>query len=255
MSATTIKTPTNHRPLLAAVAMLVLALGAGLYFSGVWPRTAAQVVRESVTQPLGAATRADVEIAIGIGRLHIGALSQPGALVAGEIAYPDQNHVTRAFAIDGDTATFKLREQDSQANNLVKYDNDAAIWALRLTPATPMRLTLEAGVGESMIDLSQLLVTDLTLDTGIGNTTLTLPREGQVQAHVEGSVGNTTIRVPAGVAVRLNTEGGLGNIEFPDAYASQGKVHVSPGYATAANRVELTVSRGIGNIVIQQISE
>jgi hypothetical protein len=255
MSATTMKTPTNHRPLLVAVVMLVLALGAGLYFSGVWPRTSAQVVHESVSQPLGAATRADVEIAMGMGRLHIGALSQPGALVMGEIAYPDQNRVTRTFAIDGDTATFKLREQDSQANNLVKYENDAAIWALRLTPATPMRLTLEAGVGDSMIDLSQLLVTNLTLATGIGNTTLTLPRQGHLQAHVEGGVGNTTIRIPAGVGVRLNTEGGIGNVEFPDAYVSQGKVHVSPGYATVANRVELTISRGIGNITIQQISE
>jgi hypothetical protein len=255
MSATTMKTPTNHRPLLAAAVLLVLALGAGLYFSGVWPRTAAQVVRESVSQPLGAATHADVEIAMGIGRLQIGALSQPGALVAGEIAYPDQNHVTRTFAIDGDTATFKLREQDSQANNLVKYHNDAAIWALRLTPATPMRLTLEAGVGENTIDLAQLHVTELDLKTGIGTTTLTLPRQGLVQVQIESGVGNTTIRVPAGVGVRLNTEGGVGNVEFPDAYASHGNMHVSPGYETSPNRVDLTINTGIGNVTIQQISE
>ena len=135
-------------------------------------------------------TRADVEIAMGIGRLQIGALDQPDALVAGEITYPDQNRVVRSFAIDGDTATFKLREQDSQSNNLVKYQNDAAIWALRLTPATPMRLTLEAGVGENTIDLARLLVTDLMLHTGIGNTTLTLPRQGLVQAQIESGVGN-----------------------------------------------------------------
>src|SRR5215207_5616077 len=255
MSATTVKTPTNHRPLLAAAVMLVLALGAGLYFSGVWPRTAAQVVREAISQPLGAATHADVEIAMGIGRLQIGALSQPGALVAGEIAYPDQNRVTRTFAIDGDTATFKLREQDSQANNLVKYKNDAAIWALQLTPATPMRLTLEAGVGENTIDLARLLVTDLTLHTGIGSTTLTLPRQGQVQAQIESGVGETIIRVPAGVAVRLAISGGIGNTQFPDTYTQQGQVYVSPGYATAANRVDLTISRGIGDIIIQPIGE
>ena len=140
MSVTTMKTPTTHRPLLVAV-VLVLALGAGLYFSSVWPSTTAQVVREPVSQPLGAATRADVTIAIGIGQLRVGALDQPGALVAGAIAYPNGNHVTRDFAVRDDTATFVLREQDSQANNLVKYQNDAAIWDLRLTPATPMRLT------------------------------------------------------------------------------------------------------------------
>jgi Cell wall-active antibiotics response 4TMS YvqF len=246
--------PTNRRPLLVLV-LLVLALGAGLYFTGLWPRTAAQIVRESVSQQLGAATRADVEVAIGIGQLHISALDQPGALVAGDIAYSDQNRVTRTFAIDGDTATFTLREQDSQATNLLTYQNDAAIWDLRLSPTTPIHLTLEAGVGESMIDLSQLRVTDLTLDTGIGNTTLTLPREGQVQAQIEGGVGNTTIRVPAGVGVRLHIERGMGDIAFPNTYMSQGKTYVSPAYATATNRIDLTVSRGIGNITIQQINE
>ena len=248
--------PTNRRPLLIAVALvLALALGAGLYFTGAWPHTAAQVVRESVTQPLGAATHADVEIAIGMGRLQIGALDQPGALIAGEIAYPDQNRVTRAFAIDGDTATFKLREQDSQANNLVKYHNDAAIWNLRLTPATPMHLTLEAGVGENTIDLAELLVTDLTLKTGIGNTTLTLTRQGQLHAIIEGGVGNTIIRIPAGVALHVKNNAGLGELNLPHNYWRQGDVAVSPGYETSPNRVDLTINTGIGNVTIQQISE
>jgi hypothetical protein len=254
MSATTMNAPTNRRPLLV-VLLLVLSLGAGLYFTGLWPRTAAQVVRESVSQQLGTATSADVEIAIGLGQLHISALDQPGALVAGEIAYPDQNSVTRAFAIDGDTATFKLREQDSQANNLVKYENDAAIWNLRLARTTPIHLTLEAGVGEHTVDLARLLVTDLMFHTGIGSTTLTLPRQGQVQAQIESGVGETTIRVPAGVAIRLNISDGVGDIKVPDTLTRQGNLYVSPGYATAPNRVDLTVSHGIGNVTIQQISE
>src|SRR5207253_1595911 len=106
MSVTTMKQPTTYRPLLVVVA-LVLVLGAGLYFTGNWSVTSVPIVREPISQPLGAASRADVEIAIGMGRLQIGALEQPGTLIAGEIAYPNQNHVTRAFAIAGDTATFK----------------------------------------------------------------------------------------------------------------------------------------------------
>jgi hypothetical protein len=254
MSTTTMKPPTTYRPLLVVLA-LVLVLGTGLYFTGNWPVASVPLVREPVNQPLGAATRADVTIGIGMGRLQIGALDQPGALVAGEIAYPSQNSVTRTSAIDGDTATYKLREQDSQANNLVKYQNDAATWDLRLNSATPMRLTLEAGVGENTIDLAQLHVTELDLQTAIGRTTLTLPRQGQVQAHVENGVGETIIRIPAGVAVRLAVSGGIGNLRFPDSYAPQGKQYVSPGYATATNRVDLTVTRGIGDITIQQISE
>jgi hypothetical protein len=57
-----------------------------------------------------------------------------------------------------------------------------------------------------------------------------------------GGVGNTTIRIPAGVAVHLTIDAGGGHVRFPDAYVQQGDVYVSPGFASAANRVDLTVS-------------
>src|SRR5262245_12810906 len=136
MSVTTMNRTTTRRPLLI-VAAIVLALGVGLYLSGSW-RTA-QVVRDSISQPLGTSKSADVTIAMGIGRLRIAELSEPGNLIAGEIAYPDTNHVDRTYEMRGDTAAFTLHEQDSQRNNLVKYRNDDAIWDLKLAPATPMR--------------------------------------------------------------------------------------------------------------------
>jgi hypothetical protein len=52
MSATTMKAPTRYRPLLIATA-IVLALGADLYFSGNWPRMAAQLVHEPVSSRAG----------------------------------------------------------------------------------------------------------------------------------------------------------------------------------------------------------
>jgi hypothetical protein len=233
MNVTTMNRPTTSRPLLIAAALAV-ALGAGLWLSGVWPRANMPIVHEPVSQPLDAATRADVRIAIGVGNLRIAALDQPSTLIAGEIAYPEANRVERTFAVRGDTATFTLREQDSQRNSLVKYRNDDAIWNLRLTPAAPMRLTIEAGVGEATLDLTQLNLTDLELTTGIGTTTLTLPRQGRVQAHIEGGVGSVDVR---------------GN------YQRQGNTYSSPNFDTAANRVDLTVSNGIGTISIQQIGE
>jgi hypothetical protein len=216
---------------------------------------AAQVVRERVSQPLGAAKSADVTIAMGVGRLRIAEHSQLGDLIAGEIAYPQTNRVDRTFAMRGDTAAFTLQEQDSQRNDLVKYRNDDAVWDLKLTPATPMRLTIEAGVGESTLDLTRLKLTDLDLKTGIGSTTLTLPRQGHVQAHVEGGVGNTTIRIPPGVAVRIALEAGIGKVEVLGTYQRQGDTYISPGFDSAANRVDLTASSGIGTITIQQIGE
>jgi hypothetical protein len=254
MSVTTMKAPNTRRPFLIAAA-IVVALGVGLWFSGIWLGMGAQLVHKPVSQPLGAAARADVTIAMGVGQLRIGALDQPSNLIAGDISYSDRSSVDPSFALRGDTASFTLREQDSQANSLFKDSDDAAVWDLRLNPATPMRLTLETGVGNGTIDLALLHVAELDLKTGIGTTTLTLPGQGQVQARISGGVGNTAIVIPAGVAVRLSIDTGVGNVNFPDSYRHEGNVYVSPDFATATNRVDLTASSGIGNITIKQINE
>jgi hypothetical protein len=251
MSVTILERPATLRPLLIAV--VVVVVGIGLYLSVGW-RTV-HIVRATISQPLGAATSADVTIAMAIGRLQLGALDQPGDLIAGQIAYPEVNRVDRAFAVSGDTASFTLREQDSQRNSLVKYRDDDAIWDLSVATGTPMRLRIEAGIGESVLDLARLNLTERELQTGIGTTTLTLPQSGQAQARVIGGVGNTTIRVPAGVALRLTTDAGIGGVDVRGNYQRQGNRYVSPGYDTAANRVELAVSSGVGTITIDQISE
>jgi hypothetical protein len=243
---------TTRRPLLI-VAAVVVALGLGLYVSGGLRTT--QVTHESISQPLGAAKSADVTIAMGVGRLQIGALEQPGELVAGEIAYPEANRVDRAFAMRGDTASFTLREEDSQRNTLFKYRDDDAIWDLGLAPATPTRLTIEAGVGQSTLDLAQLNVTELDLKTGVGQTTLTLPSQGHVRAHVEGGVGTTTIHIPAGVAARITLDTGLSQVNLRGNYQREGKSYISPNYDTATNRVDLTASTGVGNMTIEQIGQ
>jgi len=250
MNVTTMNRTTTHRPLLIA-AVVAVALGIGLWFWG----ASAPIIHDAISQPLGTAARADVEIAPRVGQLRIGALPQPGELIAGEIAYRDRNRVVHDFAVRGDTATFKLREQDGQANSLIKRSDDAILWDLRLNPAVPMRLTIATDVGNGTIDLAQLHITDLDLTTSVGITTLTLPRQGQVQANVRSGVGSLTIRIPAGVAVRIESSAGLGAVSVSGDYRRQGDVYVSPNFDTAANRIDLHATSGIGGITIEPISE
>jgi hypothetical protein len=254
MNSTTMHRTTSHRPLvLAATVVVILTVGIWLWNSG--SASNAGVTHDAISQPRGAATSADVEIAMSVGEVRIGALDESTNLIAGDIEYPDLNSVERRFTVRGDTASFTLREQDNRASNLIRFRNSGSSWNLRLSPDVPLRLKLENGIGEANIDLAQLKVFDLSLDNGIGSTTLTLPRQGKVQARVSRSVGETTIRVPSGVAVRLKVDGGLGNVKVPPTYWQQENMYVSPDYDTATNRVDLTASSGIGDITIQHISE
>jgi hypothetical protein len=254
MNATTMKRTTTRRPLLI-VAALVVALGAGLYFSGIWP-VDARIIHDTISQPVGEATRADVSMTLDLGRLRLGALDQqPGNLIAGDIAHREQRPVVQTFAVSGDTATFTLRQQGGSATSMIKQGDDAVLWDLRLNPATPIHLVIETGAGEGAIDLTELQITDLDFKTGVGTTTLTLPRAGQVRARVSSDVGNMTIRVPTGVAVRIEASAGLGDIDVSGNYRRQGDSYVSPDFDSAANRIELHASSGIGSITIQPVSE
>jgi hypothetical protein len=255
MSATTIPQTSTRRPLLVIGALVLIAILVGLWGMRLWRGGFVTFTREPVSQQLGTATQAEVEIGMGVGQLRIGALDEPGALVVGQISYPEHNRVERSFTLDGDTARFSLREYDSQARSLVKSNYGDAVWDLRLAPATPLRLTLETGVGEGKFDLSRLHVTDLTLKAGVGSIALTLPNEGHVQAQVSGGIGETTIRVPKGVAMRVMADVGIGGIQIPDGLVKRGGAYVSPDYETATNRVDLAVESGIGAITIVQASE
>jgi hypothetical protein len=245
MSTTTVK-PITRRLLLA------LLLLASLFLSvACWSRPI-QIVHEAVDQPLDAATRAEVDIALSVGLLHIGALEQPDVLIRGDIAYPKQSRVVRKFAVSDDTATFTLREDDSRRTVLDDV-NDAPVWNLRLNQMTPLRLRVETGVGENTLDLSRLHITELDLKSGVGATTIMLPRQ-VMRAELSGGIGSTTVVIPAGVPVRVESSVGLGNITVPATYRQEGQSYVSPASDTTA-RIELTVNGGIGSITIQQGSE
>jgi hypothetical protein len=54
------------------------------------------------------------------------------------------------------------------------------------------------------------------------------------------------------VAVRIASGAGLGQVRVQGDYPRQDKLYRSPNYETAANRVDLRVSAGIGRITITQ---
>jgi cell wall-active antibiotic response 4TMS protein YvqF len=235
------------------VALLMLAaLVAVVWVSGAWLGGGSPLASDSISQPLGAARRGDVDIGMGAGTLNIGALNESDNLVEGLIATGRGERVVRDFAIDGDTATFKLRSE--WAFPFGDRGGDRIEWNLLLNRNVPLRLHVSTGAGEAALDLARLQITRLDVNTGVGKTTLTLPRQGQVQARLSGGVGEATVIIPAGVAARVEATAGLGQVSVIGSYQREGKVYTSPGYDSAANRVDLVVSGGVGSITVRQES-
>jgi len=72
-----------------------------------------------------------------------------------------------------------------------------------------MALQVSTGVGESVLDLSGLQVTDLDVNSGVGQTRVTLPAQGRVSAKVSGGVGQLIVTIPDGMAARVHASAGL----------------------------------------------
>ncbi|HJW88745.1 MAG TPA: hypothetical protein VJ565_04625, partial [Dehalococcoidia bacterium] len=75
---------------------------------------------------------------------------------------------------------------------------------------------------------------------------------GTTVAEVNAGAARVSISIPQGVAARIKSEAGLGLfIVDTSRFPKVGDIYESPGYATATNRVDLTVKSGVASIDIR----
>jgi hypothetical protein len=245
----------GRRSALASLLVVVILLGAlawAVQSSGAWLSGGTPMPGETISQPLGAATRADIEIRMGAGTLRLGALEDSGKLIAGTIGRWRGEQLIHDYTVSGDTATFKLRSQTRAWFPFQRGQDNQALWDLRLNPDVPTHLQIDAGAGVTTLDLARLRLTRLTVNTGVGQTTIMLPRQGRLEARINGGIGQTTITIPAGIAARIEANTGIGQVHVNGNFERQDRYYTSPGYATADQRIDINVDGGIGGITIQQ---
>ena len=130
---------------------------------------------------------------------------------------------------------------------------DPATWDLALNREVPISLKVSTGVGKATLDLTGLQLTGLDVNSGVGQTIVTMPAQGRFAAKIDAGVGEVIVQVPTGMAARIHVTSGLGSVVMPTGYARDGDWYVSPGYATATNRIDLDISGGVGRIAVEEI--
>ncbi len=126
-------------------------------------------------------------------------------------------------------------------------------WDFRLTDAIPLDMRLHTGAGEARIDLSTLRVQKLTLETGASSTIITLPaKAGFTNVDVHAGAASVVLQVPQGVAGRITMKSGLVGTNIDNGrFPFNGTTYETPGYDSAANRVEIRVEAGVGSIEVK----
>jgi len=117
----------------------------------------------------------------------------------------------------------------------------------------PLSLVVNAGAGEFVMDLHDVRTTDARLSVGASSTTVVLPRPtGDVPIRIDGGASSVVIEIPADVEARITVTGGLvssGSIN-PRATKS-GNVIETAGYATAKDRVTVSVNGGASSVSVR----
>jgi hypothetical protein len=226
----------------------LICLGLWILFGNLLGRRSAGETRQ-VTIPLEGATSARVKIAHGAGRLSLDSRVAPGELLTGSFAGGVQYKLDRSES----EVKVKLRVPDNAFPFFNWGWSHGIDWTIGLSSDIPLSLEVGTGANESILDLTDLRVTELQLHTGASATKVSLPANaGYTRITCEGGAAGLELRVPSNVAARIRYRGGLSSINVSASrFPRSGDGYQSPDYDTAANKVDIDVQMGVGSVDIR----
>lgn len=197
-----------------------------------------EVETAELVEPLNGATSSTIKVNFSVGRANVVALdANSDNLFEGNITYVGEYE----FNVSGTTdRKVSLRQKGRFPKGFGRMFSNSQdlVWNIALSQAAPHHLRLAGGVGETDIDLTNLIVETLKLETGVGKVTLTLPiQDKPIRANVSGGVGKTDVIIPAGVAGEVDINGGVGAVD----------VVVAPNTA-----IRVEADSGLGGITLPE---
>ena len=172
-----------------------------------------EVKSAELSAPREGATSARIEIDFSVGSASVTALAADSdKLFEAQINYIGEY----AFEISGGAErVVSLRQKGRFPRDIGRIigKHKDLHWDIGLAPNLPYQLSMKGGIGETDIDLSNLLVDAIKLETGVGKVVLTLPAQDKsFAASIDGGVGKTDVVIPAGSGGKLNVSGGVGEV-------------------------------------------
>lgn len=200
--------------------------------------------------PLNGASRAQVTLKHGAGRLGVRAGTDPNLLFAGTFA----GGVDKKASYQSGAAVLELKTPEEIWGNLGFPGTHGLEWDVALNPTVPLALKYEGGAAETQMDLSGLKLTGLEINTGASSTDVVLPPPaGTMRVVVHSGAASVKLRLPQNVAASIHGTMGLGSMDvdamrFPNRGSG---AFESDNYATAADRIDVTVEGGVGSVQVR----
>lgn len=216
-----------------------------------------QILTDRLSEPLDGATTAKIDIHAGDGNLTIDRLvGGDPVLASGTLEYSEQQgRPARDLVSSNGRATLTLRGGRA-GRPWIRLPwsacNAAAEWRIHLNPTVPSDIAAHSDGGNIRLDLAGMAVTCVSADTGGGNIDVVLPdNAADLSVTARTGAGNVAVRIPSDVAARVHATTGLGKaIVNPRFAKTDSDTYQSPDFERAANKVEVTVNSGAGNVSV-----
>lgn len=241
----------------AAIAVTMLVLVVGVALVGTARAGSAATVEQTETVPLNGATSGVVMVNFGAGQLAVGALpsDSPNLLQLTAALAPGASLPPPATRVENGTETTTVEVKGGAANwgflgSTARGDADTNIL---LSQRVPQTLRINLGAGSGNLDLTSVPVHDLTVNLGAGQATIHFPASaGTTTADIRGgAAGQLTLVIPPGVGASIHTTDGLVNVKVSNRFQAVSDGYQTADYGTAANRVDITLHVGVGQIDVQ----
>jgi hypothetical protein len=233
---------------LAALLAMLILVGA-LLLTTVDTGTTGLVSRQ-IQQPRDDATQAQINIEPTFGVLRLSALPESADLVRGEILLDEGEEVQEEVTNQGGRASYRLEATGESWAPFGMWD-DRRVWDLGLSPGAALRLDSSIVLGQNQFDLGGLDLSTLNTSMALGWTEVILPAGGNLEGEITGAMGGITLVLPRGTALRLVPGTAMVLRQIPDDFQRQEGVYLSPGYASAENRIDLDIGLAIGLLSVR----
>ncbi len=241
------------------VTLVSLAVFGGSLGIAIWqhgPVVEANVISAFVAVPRGEETSVEVVIDFDAVAVDIGSLPAASSNLA-EIESDEINGRPRLrLDTDRSAGVAELRLRTADLNFWASgwsWTSGWSRWRIDLARDTPLVIEIDLAAGDMDLDLSRLDVERLTVNTAAGNLEIILPEgAGDTEVIIDAAAASVVVRVPDGVAARITADVTFGDADIDTGrFPRRGGGYESADYATAENRVDITINVSLGRVAVR----
>ncbi len=215
---------------------------------GCYDTDMSEAERKDVSFDMDGVKPLDVSIEFGIGKLDID--SETEKLAEASFAWNNEALKPEYSLEKSDEGYFLDLQHVGGETHMKKAYSE---WELSLNKEVALDLSIECGVGESNIDLSEANVYALNLNLGVGETYIDLSGsyKNDIYAEINTGIGEVKIKLPGDMGIRVEVDRGLGDIDIDGLYETEDGVYVNDLFKEeGVKKIDIDLSTGIGTVII-----